>query len=111
LTLYQNGTIILYDGDVATDAFPSVGVDAQAQLATLITELDSMVSELDVNAPWNHPNALVWDSMTLKTLVDTRISLPDSRFLFETAITSILSTETHEPSLLYMLSYIVAAGN
>lgn len=110
-TLYRNGTITLYDGDVATGALPPVGVDAQAELATLITELDSMASELDVNAPWNHPNALVWDSMTLKTFVDTRISLPDSRFLFETAITSILSTETHEPSLLYMLSYIAAAGN
>ncbi|KAF5863344.1 hypothetical protein ETB97_010224 [Aspergillus alliaceus] len=50
--------------------------------------------------------------MTLKSFLEARITLQDWLFLFETAIrSSILSTETKEPSLLYMLSYIAAAGN
>ncbi|CAG8903131.1 unnamed protein product [Penicillium egyptiacum] len=109
--LYRNGTVNPYDADLATGGLPPMGSEAQAELASLLTELDSLASELDVHAPWNHANAPVWDSMTLKSFVESRITLQDSLVLFETAIRSILSTETEEPSLLYMLSYIAAAGN
>ncbi|KAB8227033.1 flavin monoamine oxidase family protein [Aspergillus alliaceus] len=109
--LYRNGTVTPYDADLATGGLPPVSSEAQEELASLMTELDALASELDVNAPWEHGNALLWDSMTLKSFFESRIGLQDSRLLFDTAIRSILSTETEEPSLLYMLSYIAAAGN
>ncbi|KAF7594650.1 hypothetical protein BBP40_008740 [Aspergillus hancockii] len=109
--LYRNGTINFYGADLSTGGLPPVGSESQAELATLLTELNKLASELDVDAPWRHPKASIWDSMTLKSFVEARITLLDSLFLFETAIRSILSTETKEPSLLYMLSYIAAAGN
>lgn len=109
--LYRNGTVTPYDANLGTGGLPPVGSEAQAELASLVTEIDGLASELDVNAPWKHPNAQKWDSMTLRSFVETRISLQDSLLLFDTAIRSILSTETEEPSLLYMLSYIAAAGN
>jgi monoamine oxidase len=109
--LYRNGTVTPYDADLGTGGLPPVGSEAQTELATLVAELDRLASELDVNAPWKHANAPTWDGMTLRSFVESRISLPDSVLLFETAIRSILSTELEEPSLLYMLSYIAAAGN
>ncbi|KAJ5602485.1 hypothetical protein N7537_005441 [Penicillium hordei] len=109
--LYRNGTVTPYDADLGTGGLPPVDSESQAELASLVTELDRLASELDVNAPWRHPNAQTWDSMTLRSFAESRISLQDSLFLFETAIRSILSTEVEEPSLLYMLSYIAAAGN
>jgi monoamine oxidase len=109
--LYRNGTVHPYDADLATGGLPPVGPEAQAELASFITELDHLASELDVHAPWKHANAPAWDGMTLKSFAESRMTLQDSLLLFETAIRSILSTETAEPSLLYMLSYIAAAGN
>ncbi|KAL5050856.1 hypothetical protein BDW71DRAFT_107486 [Aspergillus fruticulosus] len=109
--LYRNGTVIMYEGDLGTGALPPVAMESQAELVSLILLLDGLASELDVNAPWTHPNAAMWDGMTLKSFVEPRITLQDSLLLFETAIRSILSTETEEPSLLYTLSYIAAAGN
>ncbi|GIJ92424.1 hypothetical protein Asppvi_011406 [Aspergillus pseudoviridinutans] len=109
--LYRNGTVNPYDADLATGGLPPVGSEAQAELVSFITELDRLASELDVHAPWKHANAPMWDGMTLKSFVESRMSLQDSLLLFETATRSILSTETAEPSLLYMLSYIAAAGN
>ncbi|RDH28687.1 hypothetical protein BDQ94DRAFT_96139 [Aspergillus welwitschiae] len=109
--LYRNSTVIPYDADLGTGGLPPVSSESQEELASLITELDALASQLDVNSPWNHANASLWDSMTLKSFVESRISLQDSQLLFDTAIRSILSTETEEPSLLYMLSYIAAAGN
>lgn len=109
--LYRNGTATPYDADLATGGLPPLGSEAQAELANLVGELDGLASELDVNEPWKHANATMWDSMTLNSFVGSRIRLQDSLVLFETAIRSILSVETEEASLLYMLSYIAAAGN
>jgi monoamine oxidase len=109
--LYRNDTVTPYEADLATGGLPPVSSEAQEELSSLMAELDALARELDVNAPWKHANASLWDGMTLKSFVESRIRLSDSLLLFDTAIGSILSTETEEPSLLYMLSYIAAAGN
>jgi monoamine oxidase len=109
--LYRNGTVIPYEADLATGGLPPVAPEAQAELASFVTELDALASGLDVHAPWKHANAPAWDGMTLKSFVESRMTRQDALLLFETATRSILSTETEEPSLLYMLSYIAAAGN
>ena len=48
-----------YDGTVPPD--PLILPDA----AILQTQLDQWASEIDVDAPWTHPRAKEWDSMTL----------------------------------------------
>ena len=48
-----------YDGTVPPD--PLILPDA----AILQVQLDQWASEIDVDAPWTHPRAKEWDSMTL----------------------------------------------
>ncbi|KAB8235677.1 flavin monoamine oxidase family protein [Aspergillus alliaceus] len=105
--------VLALAAELSLTAYPTytAGKSISAELVSLMTELNKLASELDVDAPWRYPKASIWDGMTLKSFLEARITLQDSLFLFETAIRSILSTETKEPSLLYMLSYIAAAGN
>ena len=50
---------LTYDGTVPPDPF------ILADAAVLQTQLDQWASEIDVNAPWAHPRAQEWDSMSL----------------------------------------------
>ncbi|KAL8720850.1 MAG: hypothetical protein Q9181_007834 [Wetmoreana brouardii] len=70
-----------------------------------------MAAGLDVRAPWNHANASLWDIKTLATWLDDTVSSNTARRLLELAVTSIFSTQSEEPSLLYALAYFAAAGN
>ncbi|PYI00497.1 monoamine oxidase [Aspergillus sclerotiicarbonarius CBS 121057] len=110
-TLLRNGTVTNYPCDLGSGGLPPVSTDALIELVTLQQRLNTLAAELDVRAPWNHPNASMWDSMTLATFITSQLTLSDAQFLIDTAVTGILSTETNEPSLLYMLAYIAASGN
>ncbi|PWY84999.1 FAD/NAD(P)-binding domain-containing protein [Aspergillus heteromorphus CBS 117.55] len=107
-SLLRNGTVTEY---ACEGGLPPVSAEAQIELASFQQHLNSLAAEIDVQAPWTHPNASLWDSMTLASYVAAHLGHADARFLMETAITGILSTELIEPSLLYTLSYIAAAGN
>ncbi|KAF7596926.1 hypothetical protein BBP40_011972 [Aspergillus hancockii] len=110
-SLLRNGTVTSYQSDPATGGVPPINADAIVELASFLQEVNALAAEIDVEAPWNHKNALAWDSMTLASFIDSRITSPDTRFLLETVIASILSTETNEPSFLYTLAYIASSGN
>ncbi|RAL06201.1 flavin monoamine oxidase family protein [Aspergillus ibericus CBS 121593] len=110
-TLLRNGTVTNYPCDLGSGGLPPVSTEALIELVTLQQRFNTLAAELDVRAPWNHPNASMWDSITLGTFIASQLSLSDAKFLIDTAITGILSTETNEPSLLYMLAYIAASGN
>lgn len=109
--LYRNGTASPFSGDLASGGLPPLQPTALLQLGSAESKLDSLAQEIDVNAPWNHTNAAEWDSITFKEWVDKEAPHPDAKFLLGLASTSVLSTETREPSLLYTLAYIAAAGN
>lgn len=116
---YNNGSYILYENNVTTPydlggptgAAPPIEYDALVQVATAQYQLDVWASEIDVNAPWSHPNALEWDSQTLASWFDTIVTLEAARFVMDVATTSIFSAEPSELSLLYAISYVAAAGN
>ncbi|OOF94551.1 hypothetical protein ASPCADRAFT_406442 [Aspergillus carbonarius ITEM 5010] len=110
-TLLRNGTVTNYPCDLGSGGLPPVPTAALIELVTLQQRLNTLAAELDVRAPWRHPNASAWDSMTLATFFASQLTLSDAQFLIDTAVTGILSTETNEPSLLYLLAYIAASGN
>ncbi|OQE11892.1 hypothetical protein PENFLA_c070G00885 [Penicillium flavigenum] len=76
-----------------------------------MTDINNLASTVDLEEPWNTPNATALDSMTLETYVNSKLSTADSRVLLDVAIPAILSTEMREPSLLYSLWCIAAAGD
>ena len=60
-----------YDGTVPPD--PLILPDA----AILQYQLDQWASEIDVDAPWNHPRAKEWDSMTLGDYIRSARGQPE----------------------------------
>lgn len=59
-----------YDGTVPPD--PTILADA----GVLLARIDQYASELDVSAPWKHPNAAEWDSMTLAEFIHRNAANP-----------------------------------
>jgi monoamine oxidase len=110
-TLYRNNTRYSYAGDIGAGSLPPVSDEALLQLVSVMQTIDSMASELDSNAPWNHPNARIWDSQTFASWAAPLAPHPDAQFVLQLAWASILSIEWIEPSLLYTLAYVAAAGN
>ncbi|KAI8662078.1 Amine oxidase [Fusarium keratoplasticum] len=108
-TLFYQKTKQTYSAD--TGGLPPADLESLSELQSFIREVDKMAGQLDVDSPWSHPEAKTWDGLTLESFVKQKVTRPESRFLVENAVASILSTELKEPSLLYFLAYVAAAGN
>ncbi|KAM6522952.1 hypothetical protein FALCPG4_012560 [Fusarium falciforme] len=108
-TLFYQQTKQTYSAE--TGGLPPADLESLSELQSFIREVDKMAGQLHVDSPWSHPEAKTWDGLTLESFVKQKVTRPESRFLVENAVTSILSTELREPSLLYFLAYVAAAGN
>ncbi|KAJ5794312.1 hypothetical protein N7457_000911 [Penicillium paradoxum] len=108
-TFYRNGTVRHYQDQLG--GVPPVPINSLVELALFMNDINTLASKVDLEAPWKTPNATVLDSMTLETYINSKLSTPDSRALLDIAIPAILSTEVKEPSLLYALWCIAAAGD
>src|SRR4051794_6957433 len=107
---YRNGTALPYQstgplGPVPPD--PSGGVDAEQALV----KLDNMASQINLDKPWDSPNAAEWDGQTFETWKQDNVKTPNGQFLLDVACTSVFSVEPRDVSLLFVLFYIAAAGN
>jgi monoamine oxidase len=107
---YRNGTSLPYQstgplGPVPPD--PSGGVDAEQA----IVKLDQMASTINLDAPWESPNAAEYDGQTFETWKQDNVKTPNGQFLLDVACTSVFSVEPRDVSLLFVLFYIAAAGN
>ena len=80
-------------------------------LATAITTLDQMSTEVPVDAPWTAAKATQYDSQTFSTWLESNSVSPQFRQLANTAAQPIFGAETRELSLLYVLFYIASSGN
>jgi monoamine oxidase len=110
-TLYRNNTRQYYVPDPALGGVPPVDPVALGQIATAITQLDTWAGEIDVTAPWTHPKAKEWDSITFAQWIKIWGSFPDANFLLTITAKSLLSAEPKEVSLFYVIIYIASAGN
>ncbi|CAG8221900.1 unnamed protein product [Penicillium salamii] len=106
---YRNGTLQRY-----IDRFggiPPVGIGSLIELAGFMNEINTLASTINLEEPWNSPNATILDSMTLETFINSRIFTTESRMLLGIVVPGILSVEAREPSLLYALWGIAGSGN
>lgn len=109
--LYYDGKKSTYSSAGPLGAVPPIDAAGLLQAEAAQTALDNMASQINVSAPWTHPQATDWDSQTLQTFLYKIVISKSARFLLELATTSIFSTDSSELSLLYAVSYIAAAGN
>ncbi|EON67076.1 hypothetical protein W97_06193 [Coniosporium apollinis CBS 100218] len=109
--LWQDGERVTYPTEGPAGNIPPISESSLMQLAEAQARLNAMAQEIDVNAPWNHPQAVELDSTTFDSWLDGATPLEEARFLFDVATTSIFSAEPRELSLLYVVAYIASAGN
>src|SRR3954466_2983111 len=107
---YRNGIALPYQstgplGPVPPD--PTGGIDAEQAPV----KLDQMASQINLESPWESPNAAEWAGQTFETWKQDNVKTPNGQFLLDVACTSVFSVEPRDVSLLFVLFYIAAAGN
>src|SRR3954469_15397811 len=107
---YRNGIALPYQstgplGPVPPD--PTGGIDAEQALV----KLDQMASQINLERPWESPNAAEGDGQTFETWKQDNVKTPNGQFLLDVACTSVFSVEPRDVSLLFVLFYIAAAGD
>ncbi len=111
---YNTGENVLFlDGQRSTyDATnPIPPVPFAGELASAVLTLDSMATEVPVDAPWTAPHAREWDSETLQTWVGANLPTPGAALMFDAAVNAIWGADPRDFSLLFAVWYIAAAGN
>jgi monoamine oxidase len=97
-----------------TPVFGTAPSDPQiaADVIAAVAQLDNMASGIDVNQPWAHPNAALWDSQTLDSWLRANSSGQQEFLdLVSAACEAIFGAEAREISLLYTLFYIASSGD
>src|SRR5215212_3890994 len=106
---YRNGQALAYQSTGPLGPVPPDPFAADAEQA--IVKLDNMASQVDIDKPWESPNAAEWDGQTFETWKQENVKSPGGQFLLDVACTSVFSVEPRDVSLLFVLFYIAAAGN
>jgi monoamine oxidase len=74
-------------------------------------KLNAMARAVPLDAPWRAANAPDWDGQTFQTWRDQNFQTAGARKVFDGILQAVWGFEAREASLLYVLSYIAAAGN
>ena len=99
------GTAIPYTGTIPPD--PTILPDA----GQLQERIDQMASEIDVSAPWAHPKAAEWDSISFDTWVRQQTANPDVRDLLLCYTQAAFGADGMDFSLLFLVWYIACSGD
>src|SRR4051794_7501530 len=107
-SVYVSSTIgrLEYPGTVPPD--PTILVDA----ALLLQQIDSYAAQIDVAAPWAHPRALEWDSMTLSQWIRANaVNAAAIENLIACWTQPGFGADPSELSLLFTLWYVACSGD
>lgn len=116
---YNKGDNVLYLDDKRSTyaasgllgAIPPLDPISLIQIGILQGKVDDMVSKINVQAPWDSPNAAEYDSKTADEWLNEQDLTADARKILDVGLVEVLSADGTEYSLLYLLTYIAAAGN
>ena len=107
-SVYVSSTLgrLEYSGTVPPD--PTVLPDA----AVLLQQIDMYAAEIDVAAPWTHPRALEWDSMTLGQWIRANaVNGPGVENLIACWSQPGFGADPDELSFLFTLWYVACSGD
>ncbi len=96
-----------YTGTVPPD--PTILPDA----AVLLQQIDSYAAEIAVDAPWSHPRAREWDSMTLLDWIEANATVNPEGVanLIECWTQPGFGADPRNLSFLFTLWYVACSGN
>ena len=93
-TEFRDGQAIRFDGHLPNSNDP---VSAVA-MGQAIRELDAMAALVPLEAPWAAGDALAWDSQTVETWLQARVSSEQARIWLRAAIRGTLAAEARDLS-------------
>ncbi|MFL5882767.1 MAG: flavin monoamine oxidase family protein, partial [Actinomycetota bacterium] len=105
-TEFRDGRAHRFDGQLPDGGDP---VSAVA-MGQAIRELDAMAARVPLEAPWIAEDALAWDSQTVETWLQTRVTAGRARIWLRAAIRGTMAAEARDLSLLHTLFVIRSAG-
>ncbi len=107
-SVYVSSTLgrLEYMGTVPPD--PTILPDA----ANLLQQIDTYAAEIAVDAPWSHPRAREWDSMTLRQWIEQNAVNKDGiANLIECWTQPGFGADPRNLSFLFTLWYVACSGN
>ncbi len=114
---FATGDNVYFDGSRSTysDSGPTGTAppdpEILADLATVVSNLDSMSLEVPVDAPWEAAKAREYDAQSLEQYINANSISPKFRRLVPAATRPIFGAEPRELSLLFTLFYIASSGD
>lgn len=111
---YDVGKNVYHDNDsriVYSDGELPLPDATLSQLGAATESLNTMSKQLDAQRPWEHSEAVNYDSKTLQTWLQQTITDTTARHLITATVRALLSAEPTDVSLLQFLAYIRRAGN
>lgn len=79
--------------------------------AQIMWRLDRAAKGIDPAAPWTSPGAADWDRMSVDQWLRRNLYTRGARSVMEIVARSLYTSESHEVSMLCLLSYVASAGS
>lgn len=89
----------------------ALGLVGGLEVLNVFPQIDQMAREVPVGAPWTAGRAQEWDGKTVETFKNEHFQSAESRSLFDAFLRILHGAGPNEVSLLFLLSYVAAAGN
>lgn len=86
-------------------AMPRLGPFALADLAQGLARFERLARTIDLEAPWNSPNAVRLDGQTFESWVRRNLRTSTGRAYFHVACEAVFAADTADVSLLHALFY------
>ena len=108
LLWYENGKLTRYHGTVPPTTNPLSAVELGA---ILLPAVDKLAASCPTDAPWTMPDALAYDQQTAWSWAQSQKISAEAVQLWDYAVNAILSQQSWDISMLYMIWYVAQAGN
>jgi len=105
-TLYFNNKLKHYKGII-----PPLPIGALLSLDMAIKRMNKLSKTIDLQNPWNTPNAAYYDSMTLASWMDKQMSFKTAKVMLKLAAEAIWAADPNEISMLHALFYTKSGGD
>jgi monoamine oxidase len=105
-TEFRGGRARRYGGDALDGEDPMSAVE----MGQAIRELEAMAATVPLEAPWTAPEAQAWDSQTVESWVQARVSSGRVRNWLREVVRGTLATEARDVSLLHVLFFLRSTG-
>ncbi|HYH62697.1 MAG TPA: FAD-dependent oxidoreductase [Solirubrobacterales bacterium] len=111
-THVKGENLIEYRGEVSrySGTIPRINPVVLLQVEWVRRRLNSMATQVPLEAPWGARHGLEWDRITFGEWMRLNAPSRGARMLVRLAIRSVFGTEPEDVSLLHVLFYIHSAG-